>query len=74
MWLSDSVQIFDVFSGNYCNNCLKGGWFPGDINGDFAWGCLSERRANLSLKFRRMFVTPAVVIGLFIVSRGDYNI
>jgi len=54
-----------MYSGNYCNNCLKGGLFPGDANGDLAWGCLSERLANLSLKFRRMIVAPAVVIFFF---------
>ena len=46
-----------MYSGNYCNNCLKGDLFLGDVNGDLAWGCLSE-----SLKFRRMFVVAVVVI------------
>ena len=31
----DFMQILKVF-WNYCNNCLKGGLFPGDVNGDFA--------------------------------------
>ena len=23
-----------MYSGNYCNNCLKGDLFPGDVNGE----------------------------------------
>jgi len=43
--------------------------FPGDVNGDLALGCLSE-----SLKFRRMFVVPAVVIVFFeSVSHQSYK-
>lgn len=35
-------------SGNYCNNCLKGGLFPDHVNGNLAWGCPSEGQ-NLSV-------------------------
>ena len=50
---------------NSCNNCLKGSLFPGDVDGDLAWGCLSERLGNLSPEFHRMLVAPAVVTGGF---------
>lgn len=37
-----------MYCGNSWNYCLKGGLFPGDLNG--------EKIPNLSLEFRRMLV------------------
>ena len=52
-----------MYHASSCNNCLKGGLFPGDVNG--AWGCVNERLGSLSLEFCRLLVAPAVVIACF---------
>jgi len=56
-----------MYSGNYCNNCSKGDFFPGGVNGD-----LSESLSE-SLKSRRMFVVPAVIVFFKSVSHQPYK-